>query len=221
VARSVSAAALRAAREILKEYRLEVRSDNGAVGMNATEGHVAIVIDYATGVYKVAQLRPELNWWQQQLKARQAKAGQLAGFLQKLVEAFRELPQYGPQEQPVRIGVRVPLEFAAVLPNVALLTKGALEVVRFLRHYYTIRTLAGREFDDRTDSLHIAQLADGVLGMDHAQKALPLAERYLERMKKGQATEKEVRACFRDLGILLESLPGYFRARQEEMMHVS
>jgi hypothetical protein len=54
----VSAAALITARALSKEYRLEVRPENALQGMTASDAHVAIVIDHATGVYKIAELRP-------------------------------------------------------------------------------------------------------------------------------------------------------------------
>jgi hypothetical protein len=38
---------------------------------------------------------------------------------------------------------------------------------------------------------------------------------YLDRVEKGQATEKEIRACFRKLGIFLAYLPTFSDLREE------
>jgi hypothetical protein len=224
MARKVSAAALFTARAVLREYLLEVKIETGTVGMLATEGHAAIVVDYATNVYKIAELRPEVYFWQQHLAAHKATAPQLAGYLQKLLDAFAQVPEYERNEQGVEVALQLPLEVSGEnLPRVVRLSKCAMEVTRFLRHYYKVTPIdvePGREFDLTRDGLHIAQLAEGHLGLNHARGAVPLAQLYLERLKNGQATEKEIRVCFKQLGVLLEALPNYIRDRREEMMFV-
>jgi hypothetical protein len=218
----VSAAAWLVARDVLKEYKLELRPDKALVGMTASEGHAAIVIDHATGVYKIAELRPFLNYWQQQLAARKAKPDQLVAFLQRLLETFREVPQYGPHDEPVRVGVtlKVPLEWVGYpLPTEIELSKSAMEAARFLDYYYTITPLAARAFDPAQDLLRIARIAEVRLGLDRAVEAVPLAEKYLDRIRSGQATEKEIRICFRDIGMSLAYLPNWI-GRAEELLLV-
>jgi len=206
---------------ILMEYTLEVRPETGAKGMTAAESHVAIVIDYATNVFKVAEIRPELHYWQHRLTARHAEAPQLAGYLKRVLAAFQQVPQYGPRDQPTKIPVELFPELSAMgVPDEVPVSKSAEEVFRFLRHYYTITPITGRMFDPAADRIRILQIASPNLGLDEALKAVPLVELYIERMKNGQATQKEVRECFKKLGIFLEALPNY-QDRKEEMMLVT
>jgi hypothetical protein len=221
MARRVSAPAFRTARVILQSYKMTVRPDTGAVGMTGGESHVAIVIDYATNVFKIAELRPELHYWQRQLTARRAEAPQLAGYLQKLIAAFKQVPQYGPKDRPDTVPMELLPQFATIgVPDAFPVSKNAEEVYRFLKHYYVITPMEERAFDAVEDRIQIVRIAASNLGLDHALKGLPLAELYLDRLKHGQATQKEIRNCFKNLGIFLESMPNY-RDRKEEMMLVT
>jgi hypothetical protein len=215
-----SAPAVATSRAILREYSLEVKIETGAVGMTASIGCVAIVIDHATNIPQLVGLRPELHYWQRQLSARKAEAPQLASFLKTLIEAYRQIPRYAPEEiaEKVAFETQIP-ELRSFVPKEIPLSKADVEAVRFLNHFYKITPIGGREFNERTDCLHMAEIASYYLGLDHAMKGFPLAELFLDRLKNGQATEKEIRLCFRDLGVFLEYLPNY-RERQEEMMLV-
>ena len=221
MARRVSAPALRTAIMLTQEYKFEVRPETGANGMTGSVGHVAIVIDYATGVYKVVEMRPELHYWQHQLTARRAEAPQLAGYLKRLLEAFAQVPQYGPKERPSVIPINLLPEFRNIgVVDELPATKNVEEMLRYLRHYYVITPVAERPYDPVADRVRIMQIAIPHLGLDHAMRAVPLAEFYLERMKQGQVTQREVRECFRRLGIMMEHMPNYWD-RKEEMMLVT
>jgi len=223
MAQRVSAAALLVARDVLKDYKLEVRPEKALVGMTASEGHVAIVIDYATGVYKIAELRPVLNYWQWQLSAKKAKPDQLVAFLEQLLETFREVPQYGPKEEPVKVDVvlKVPPEWVRYpFATEIELSKSAIEASRFLGYYYTITPQGPRAFDPAEDLMEIARIAEVRLRLDRAIEAVPLVEKYRDRIKNGQATEKEIRLCFRDIGMSLNYLPNFI-GRPEEMLLVT
>jgi hypothetical protein len=218
--RPVSAPALRAAIEILREYKLELKPGKGAPGMTACDGHVAIVIDYATNVYKLVELRPELSWHQQQLSIHKAQAPQLAGYLKKLIEAMEQVPRYAKDEQPTMVSLNLPIEFQGHVPSIAALTKASVEAARFLNDYYLIAPIqAPDRLNAVRDLTRIAQLTEVNLGLAGAMEGLPLARLFLDRLKNGQATEKEIRICFRDLGVYLESMPNY-KDRREEMRAV-
>jgi hypothetical protein len=221
--RKVSAAALQAARDVLREYALEIRPEYAGKAMTNTEGHVAIVIDYATGVYKIAELRPELAYWQKQILAKTATAPQLIGFLKRLLETLGQIPRYGRNEELVQVAMRLPREWAMVIgPQTQVITKAALEAARYLMHYYIITPLAlpssggNGVASARIDSVQVARLVNLNLGVSHALQAIPLAEAYLQRLNNGKADQKEIKFCFRDLDIYLSVLPAW--SRTEEVM---
>src|SRR5207237_3423034 len=98
-----SAAALHAARTVLRNYTLTVKSPDafttGRVpNMRSDESCVAVVIDYATNVFHIAALRPELRHWQEHLRAGTAKASQIAAFMDKMYDAFMTIPRENPKE---------------------------------------------------------------------------------------------------------------------------
>jgi hypothetical protein len=68
--------------------------------------------------------------------------------------------------------------------------------------------------------MHAAQTVELYMGLHRAQNAVPLAELYLGRLASGEASLREVRSLFRDLGALLEYLPNY-RDRREELALVT
>lgn len=216
MAHRVSAAALVAAREVLKEYQLEVRPETCALGMTNSEAHVAIVIDLATNIFRLAELRLEHYYWQQRLNARTAEAGALAGYLQRVLGVFASLPQYGADEQPPRVTWQLPPGLLLPPPTTPL-TKAAQEAARYLRYYYQATPLDGHYWMP-LDGIRLAMRVDAGLGLASALEAVPLVKRYLDLLLQNQATRKEIRFCFRNLGVLLESLPNYADRREETML---
>lgn len=99
----ISAAALHAARIVLQNYDLVVKTDCGIRNLKADERCLAIMIDVTSGVYRASQIRPELRYWQEQLRAGQATAGQIAGFLRKLGVELEYLPNYENREEEVKV----------------------------------------------------------------------------------------------------------------------
>jgi hypothetical protein len=216
----VSAAALIAAREVLKRYQLQPRPGDfpGKVnGLTGSEAHIAIIIDHATNVFKVALLRPEVFYWQRALRSRVVEPSQIVAFLKKCVDTFAEVPQYGPKDQPPVAYWEYPVDFGPSAPHEIPLTKSAVEAARFLNYYYEVMPI-GPALAPEAERIALAQTVEVGLGMDHAIVAAPLAQFYLERVKEGQATEKEIRACFRKLGIILAYLPTFSDRREETML---
>jgi hypothetical protein len=214
----VSAAALNAAREVLKHYQLVPRPEDipGKVnGLLANAAHIAIIIDHATAVYKIALLRPEVFYWQTALRSRQVEPVQIEIFLKKVIDTFAETPQYGPQEQiPI-----VPWEYPVQWPNPPLqlpLTKASLEASRFLWHYYELKPIDHELLAE--ERLLLAKVVESGLGMDRVVPAAPLAQYYYEQVKAGRASPKEIRTCLRSLGVLLAHLPTYADLREETML---
>jgi len=217
----VSAAALTAAREVLKRYQLVPRPGDfpGRVnGMTAGEAHVAIVIDYATNAFKVALLRPEIFYWQVALRSRRVDPVQIVNFLKKVVDTLAEVPQYGPRDRPPVAYWEYPVDFGPGIPHQMPLSKSAMEATRYLWHYYQISPYANPLPTEEAERIILAQIIEAGLGMDRAVSAAPLAQFYLERVKEGQATEKEIRKCFRKLGIILAYLPTFSDLREETML---
>jgi hypothetical protein len=217
MAHRVSAPALTAAREVLKEYALEVCPETAAAGMTASEAHVAIVIDLATNVFKIAELRQEHYYWQQRLNAKTAEAAPLATYLKKVMETFATVPQYKHDEQPVRVTWQLPPGVVGMMPPSSLLTKASREAARYLQHYYRVMPLDGHLLMP-IDTIRIAMRVEAGLGLAEAFEAVPLVQLCLDRLKNNQATRKEIRYCFRNLGVLLESLPNYADRREETML---
>lgn len=217
----VSAAALAAAREVLKRYQLNPRPGDlpGRVnGMTGGEAHVAIVIDYATNVFKVALLRPEVFYWQTALRSRTVDPAQIVLFLKKVLDAFAEVPQYGPKEQPPIAYWEYPVDFGRNAPREIPLTKSAVEAARYLWHYYEVTPYTDPLPTEAAERIILAQTMEAGLGLDRAIGATPMVQFYLDRVKGGQATEKEVRVCFRRLGVCLGHLPTFSDLREETML---
>jgi len=93
-----------------------------------------------------------------------------------------------------------------------------VESARFLMHYYQLYPRDGHDYTPDVDRIWLAQAVEAGLGIARAMELVPVARFYCERIKAGQATAKEIRACFRKLGILLEYLPNYADRREESLL---
>ena len=214
----ISAPALDAAGNILKKYDITVRPPeelpSGRVDkLEANERCAAILIDYATNVFEVSKLRPELRYWQERLFAGTATAPQLGGYLQRLIDAFGKVPKRGAQEAPVMITIASPAEFRA-RPEVLELSKAATEAARFLYHYYRVTPKSGMP-DEALDRVRVAKIAESSLGLSRALRMLPVIVSIKENLRAGKATVDDVKRALRKTGILFEFLPG-FECRDEE-----
>jgi hypothetical protein len=99
----ISAASLHAARAILQLYDLVVKPDGNVKNLRADERCLAILIDITSNVYRAAQLRPELKYWQQRLAAGTATANDIAKFLRKIGVELEYLPNYQDREEEVKM----------------------------------------------------------------------------------------------------------------------
>jgi hypothetical protein len=186
--------------------------------MTGGEAHVAIVIDYATGIFKIAGLRPEIFYWQTALRRRTVDPSQIEIFLKKVVATFAEIPEYAPNEQPLVAYWEYPVDFGPGALHRIALTKSAVEAARYLWHYYEMTPYANPLPTEAEERVILAQTVEAGLSVDRIVGAAALAQFYLKRVKEGQATEKEIRACFRKLGAILAYLPTFSDLREETML---
>lgn len=213
-----SASALHTARVILKDYVLEVKpvevlpSGRIPILLN-TEGHVSVIIDYATNAFKLAELRPELKYWQRHLRVKDASAGQIANFLRKMLTVFEMIPQDGSDHTPVLSKFIIPTEFNT--GNVVKqLSKAARETSRFIFFYYYVKPKQGIQ-DEAIDKHNIARLAEVSLGLPRTLKLIPIIKNQLKRLTDETASEIEVRKCMREVGVIMEYLPNYGSQEEE------
>jgi hypothetical protein len=243
MARRTSAAALHAARVVMEKNILtlkppETLSSGAIYSLTASEAHVAILIDSVTSVFEVSLLRPKLRYWQQRVVAGTAEAGQIAYFAKELIDALQKVPGHRPDDPVVDRGLsevradmgsgkdelqrdvtdRRPLRFCADrMWSKIPLTRAAIEAGRTLFWYYEI-TLRKKPviYDEALHRLDVAKSVDVALGLAKAHDALPLMQYGLKKLTEGQMTLKEVRALFRRVGVLLESIPTY-QEREDEV----
>lgn len=99
----ISAAALHAARAILQLYDVSVKPEGSVKNLRADERCLAILIDITSNVYRAAQLRPELRYWQQRMLAGNATASDIGKFLRKVGVELEYLPNYQEREEEVKM----------------------------------------------------------------------------------------------------------------------
>ena len=165
----VSAAALTAAREVLKRYQLTPRPGDfpGKVnGMTGGEAHIAIVIDHATSIYKISLLRPEIFYWQTALRSRDVDPIQIETFLKKVVVTFAEIPQYSPKDQAPVAYWEYPVDFGPGAPHRIPLTKSAVEAARYLWYYYLVKPHANPLPTEEAERIILAQTVEAGLSLD-------------------------------------------------------
>ena len=221
MAHSVSAASLHAARTVLKNYDFVVRPPellpSGRLdGLEPSEKCIAILIDYATNIFKIAELRPELRYWQRRIFAGTATAPQLAMFLNKILEAFSYIPKDDESKFTVTLEAPpspVPFKDRQVTHT---LSKASREASRFLFYYYTL-TAKQKEFqqDETIHRNNVAKLVDVCLETQRMFAALPVIQECQAKLKLGQATLTDIKGYLRKVGIFLEYLPT-FENREEE-----
>lgn len=220
MAHLTSAAALRTARLILREYDLTVRPPESLVSgridnLTNSEAHVAVIVDYATNIFQITSLRPEVCFWQARLKFGTATAPQVAGFFKKLSDAFEALPK-DVSEESITTTFAPPPQYDTLKPVVMKISKPAKEVSRFIFHYYSpVPKSESIANEDAIHRLKIAYLAEAALGLRRTYEFIPKLREELKRLVGGQATELEVKKCMRDVGVILEYIPTYADRREE------
>jgi len=222
MAHRTSAAALTAARLVMDHYQFTVRPPetltSGRIdNIQANEKCIAILIDYATNIFKIAELRPEFNHWQESLWG-DPKPGQIIGFMDKLIAAFGFLPQ--DDENKIVVVLKAPPQFG-MTPERHVLSKLSREASRFLFHYYMLwpkKDDPGEAFHRVDETLHrinVAKLIDVCLETKRLREALPLLTFWRDRLRQGTATVEDIKSCFRQVGIYLTYLPSYVEAGEE------
>ena len=214
-----SAAALRAARVVLERYDLAVRPPESLVSgaipnLTGGEACLAIIIDHATNVFHLALIRPELRYWQERLFGETATASQIAGFLQRVIEAFDLIPKRRDGEQALTARLDLPPEFRSK-PVVQEVSKAATEASRFIFHYYHVSPKDGAP-DEPVDRRNVAALVESSIGVSRALAALPMVAETQAELRAGRATEGSIKRCLRQLGVALAYLPAY-EERDEEV----
>lgn len=217
-----SAAALHAAREVLKHYSLEVippetlptsKIDN----LQATEKCIAILIDYSTNIYHLANLRPELRYWQKRIFAGTATASGIATFFKRVLDTFEFIPK-----EDVSISTSLllatPPEFGKN-PLVHILSKASKEASRTLFYYYKLvpkaKDYAYEEIHHRNN---VAKIVDISLELARVMNAQPLLKAQQMKLTQGKATIEDIKSCLRKVGIYLEYLPGYSEREEESKL---
>lgn len=218
MAHRVSAASLHAARIVLKNYTLVVKPPESLPSgrldkLEPNEKCVAILIDYATNIFQVVLLRPELRYWQKRLWARTATAPQLMGYFQKLITALEMVPQ--DTDLKTTITLESPAEFGGK-PVMHTISKAAKEASRFIFYYYEVTSKRKELVEEESlFRINVAKLIDICLEIERAMKALPLLKHWREELKAGRATEVEIRRCFREAGVFLTYMPNFGSTEEE------
>jgi len=227
MAHRTSAPALRAARVVLKSYSLTVKPPQALPSgrlekLEADERCVAILIDYATNIFKIAELRPELRYWQKRIFDGSATAPGIATYFKRVLEAFSYLPKEDVQKSTVTLetpttfkNTMVPKEFGG-RTFTHTLSKMSLEASRFIFYYYYVQALRERFGDN--ESVHrnnVAKLIDVTLETHRMLKALPMLEHWYNKLKAGEATAEEIKTCLRDVGIFFAFMPNYGNPEEE------
>lgn len=216
----------------MEQYTVSLRDPLPAganPAMRATSGHLSVVIDYMTNVHEVAGVRPELRYWQTRLRLGTASPGQIAYFIQRLIDAIEKIPRYQHEEEAERViaSLSVPeagrydqqhplIHWISVTKKLTL-TRAAIEATRGLLHYYDIQPKKRRVFwDENTERIEIAKLLDGCLQLNRVIAALPVLRKWRTELEQGRASEEDIKRCLRFVGVMFEYLANY-RERDDEL----
>jgi len=215
-----SAAALHAARVVLKGFHLTPRPaedlPGGSIpGLKGEAVYLAVILDYATNIFELVKHRPELRYWITLMKAGNATAPQIAGYLKRLADAFDTMPKFSRTERPLVTSLQSPREFGG-RHVVSQLSKPALEAARFVFYYYDVRPRNGTPPDEKLDRLRVAVLVEVSMSLSRTLAVEPAIRQHLADLKAGRLTPLDVKKILRALGVLLEYLPNYFGDYREE-----
>ena len=225
MAHRTCAAALHAARMVLKFNSISVIPEDRLIfgvrpigGLQATEAHLAIMIDRVTNAFAVAGLRPELLWWQIRLGeggGDGVTAPKVAAFLNKVITTLEQVPDYKVTEASEARAV------ASVIPNGKSwdsfrLSKAAMEATKVIFQYYDVAPLNSEHVMPlEIHRIAVAKLIDVSLNLQKALKALPKLRECMTYLKNEQATLDDVRRWYRATGVILEAIPNYLDRKDE------
>jgi hypothetical protein len=218
-----SSAALHAARVLFRHYRFTVRPAeqvpvNRYDRLQATDIHVAILIDGITNVSGIALLRPKITYWQQIMDTGvndAHTASQITYFVHELIEALERVPRFPEEEKPPEVSISCPITVGAWTVKMKL-TRAALDSMQTLYYYYDIQPIKAPAIpNEAVDRIHVAKLIDCCLNVGKALRALPMLRRGHAQLLRGQASAEDLIACLERIRFLFEFLPNYQDHRDE------
>ncbi len=217
MAHMTSAAALHAARTVLREYAIEVRPERRLSNQAADERCLAIVIDLTSNAWRVCEVRPELRYWRERLHHATATAENIGNFFNRVLEAFESVPAHPDDERRIVTTLETPREFGGP-PLRHVMSRFAVECSAMVFHHYLVarRKPGFVDGSDVLDRVCVAKLVDTGLGLTRAMAALPVLRSCKAELKAGRATEKDTARCLRRVELMLEYLSSY-EDRNEEV----
>lgn len=178
---------------------------------------VAILIDLVSNVFQVAQLRPELRYWQKRVVAETADAGQIGYFLSRLIEAVEQM--YFEAEEKARI----PFSLFLDPPPGAVLPKGSPHIIcgaalrcghAIAQHYITRWKNPQPEWPNPRPEW-IGGLVDVHGQLYRPLRLLPHLRTWKQQLAQGSLTVQNVADVFKYIGIQLTYLPSYMVGEEE------
>jgi hypothetical protein len=200
-----SAAGIHTARILLKHFKFTPKLGQPVSGLLGTDAHLSVVIDNATNAHILAEQVPRVNHMIRRIRTSPVTAGEVTTFFKDLIEKFEAVPQHTKEEESFIISTMLPDKayFGTVRK---IVSKAAIETARWLYYYYDIVPLNGT-VNKEVDFKEVARYAEICLGIPRAMEALPDLHIAFEDLKKGKASEKQIRKCLRETGVLLAHLP--------------
>lgn len=224
-----SAAAIHAARTVLKYYnvtvipREQLRSNVSAIPtLEATDGWVSIIIDWVTQAFEVANLRPELTHWIKQLHFGDPAPGQLVMFVRHMIERMERVPKNKLQEELEKFTPVQPVG-DALLPSRNLqlpISTPAKEATNYLFAFYWFAHRERKMMSEFEMQLDVAKWIHVSIGLHKAMPALKRAKECEQELSAGRLTLGEIKAYFREFGVCLEQLPNYQNHEEETKLLV-
>jgi hypothetical protein len=217
MAHRVSAAALHAARVVLKNYTLEVKPveelPSGRIpNLEASEKCVAIIIDWMSNIFQVVELRTQLGECRKRMRQGTATAPQVAEILQRLSDAFDALPKESSGEAQSIVTLETPIAFGGK-PEQHVISKPSLEAARGIFYYYAVAP-KDKECTGNT-RVNIAKLIETSTGIARALPAVPVIAQCKEHLKQGHLTSDDIQKYLRRIATILTIFPGYENTQEE------
>lgn len=216
----ISAAAHHAGHMLLRCYDFAVRPDDGRIhpyyaNLQATDKHIAVFLDHKTGIRDVANLRPELSYWQDVMSLGihdhdNHIAQQIVCFVSKVVETLNRIPHFSEEEQPDHVAMTTALTTAGAFTVRMNLSKASLEAMEALFYYYEISPkVQPRIPNPEAVKRKVAAMIESCLQIGKAMRALPILRQCDAFLRRGQASADDIRAVLRRVGVLFEFLPSF------------
>jgi hypothetical protein len=186
-------------------------------GLTASERHVATLIDYATNVFRVSSLRPEMHYWQRRLAAGTAEPAQIAAFLSKVLAELGSVPRRAVNEERTTVTFAQPAAFAGrgLKPERRALSKAAAEAARVLFYYYDMSPRRPGHAGSDADRMHVAELVDATLGLFRVTSLEGMLREKKAALMAGRLTAESVQTLMRSVGVYFDKMPTYTAGEDE------